>query len=187
MMRRRLRPTPTAEELRRLYPVPHDHLHWDDHVYRVDVTSAIAHHMLPDGGTVADLSCGNAMIARRLQQSHRARLTLGDLAPGYEHHGPIEETIDRIEFVDLFICSETIEHLDDPDTVLAKIRRKTSRLLLSTPDGEVDDENPEHVWGWDAEAVEKMLHEAGFTSDVHTTLDIRPAGGVYAFQIWACR
>lgn len=187
MMRRRLRPMPTADELAELYAKPHDHLRWEDHVFRVDVTSALAHHLLPPGGTVADLSCGNALIARRLQESHGATLVLGDFAPGYQHTGPIEQTIELIEPVDLFICSETIEHLDDPDAVLARIRTKTNRLLLSTPDGEDNDENPEHVWGFDAEAVEKMLCAAGFNPDVHTTLDFRPAGGVYAYQIWACR
>lgn len=186
-MRRRLRPTPTAGELAALYAVPHDHLRWEDHVFRVDVTSALAHHMLPPGGTVADLSCGNGLIARRLQVSHGARMILGDYAPGYEHTGPIEQTIDRIDRVDLFVCSETIEHLDDPDAVLRQIRARTDRLLLSTPDGEADDANPEHVWGWDAEAVEGMLREAGFQPDIHTTVDLRPAGGVYAYQIWACR
>jgi hypothetical protein len=187
MMRKRLRPTPTKAELDRLYAQPHDHRQWDDHVYRVDVTSAIAHNMLPQGGTVADLSCGNALVARRLQESHNAHLILGDYAPGYQHTGPIEQTIREIGPVDLFICCETIEHLDDPDAVLAEIRQKTRRLVLSTPDGEVDDSNPEHVWGWDAEAVEKMLRSAGFVPDIHSTVDLRMAGCTYAFQIWACR
>jgi len=187
MMRTRLRPTPTADELAKLYAVPHNHLKWEDHVFRVDVTSALAHHLMKPGGRVADLSCGNALIARRLQDSHGATLVLGDFAPGYEHTGPIEQTIEQIDPVDLFVCSETIEHLDDPDAVLRQIRRKTNRLLLSTPDGEIDDSNPEHVWGWDAEAVEKMLTAAGFSPDLRATVDIRPAGGVYAYQIWACR
>jgi len=186
-MRKRLRPMPSADELRQLYAVPHNHLAWEDHVFRVDVTSALAHHLVPQGGRVADLSCGNALIARRLRESHGAVLVLGDLAPGYEQCGPIERTIDEIDPVDLLICSETIEHLDDPDAVLARIRAKTDRLLLSTPDGETDDTNPEHLWGWDAEAVEKMLRDAGFSPDIHTTVDVRPAGGVYAYQIWACR
>jgi 2-polyprenyl-3-methyl-5-hydroxy-6-metoxy-1,4-benzoquinol methylase len=186
-MRKRLRPMPSADELAKLYAKPHDHRQWEDHLFRVDVTSAIAHHLLPPGGTVADLSCGNALIARRLGQSHGANLVLGDFAPGYEHTGPIEQTIEQIEPVDLFICSETIEHLDDPDAVLRRIRAKTDRLILSTPDGEDDDSNPEHVWGWDAEAVEKMLREAGFIPDIHATVDLRPAGGIYAYQIWACR
>jgi hypothetical protein len=187
MMRRRLRPMPTADELRQLYAVPHDHLGWEDHVFRVDVTSALAHHLLPQGGRVADLSCGNALIARRLRDSHGATLVLGDFAPGYQHCGPIEETVELIDPVDLFVCSETVEHLDNPDAVLRQIRAKTDRLLLSTPDGEDDDANPEHIWGWDAEATEKMLRDAGFQPDVHTTVDVRPAGCVYAYQIWACR
>lgn len=186
MMRTRLRPMPGDVELATLYAAPHDHLRWADHVYRVDVTSAIAFHLLPRRGAVADLSCGNAIIARRLEQSLEARLTLGDYAPGYEHTGPIEETIEVIDPVDLFVCSETIEHLDDPDAVLRQIRAKTDRLILSTPDGETDTGNPEHVWGWDAEAVEKMLRDAGFIPNTHTTVDTRPAGGIYSFQIWAC-
>lgn len=187
MMRTRLRDMPSADELATLYANPHDHLQFSDHVYRVDVTSAMAHHMVRSGGIVADLSCGNALIARRLEATHGARLVLGDYAPGYEYTGPIEQTIHKIPPVDLFICSETIEHLDRPDEVLEAIRAKTDRLLLSTPDGEDDDENPEHVWGWDAEAVEKMLRAAGFIPDIHATVDLRPAGCSYAFQIWACR
>lgn len=185
-MRKRLRPMPTADELAQLYARPHDHIRWLDHLYRVDVTSAIAHHQLKPNARVADLSCGNAAIARRLQQSHGAELTLGDFAPGYEYTGPIEQTIEQIDPVDLFICSETIEHLDDPDAVLARIRPKTDRLILTTPDGETGDANPEHVWGWDSEAVGAMLVIAGFTPKIHTVLDLRPAGWMYAYQIWAC-
>lgn len=186
-MRKRLRPMPTPIELATMYATPHNHTQWTDHLYRVDVTSAIAHHLLPRRGRVADLSCGNGTIAKRLVVSHDAVAILGDYAPGYEHMGPIEETIEQIDPVDLFICSETVEHLDDPDAVLRQIRAKTNRLLLSTPDGEEDDTNPEHVWGFDAEAMEGMLREAGFTPEVFTTVDLRYGGGPYSFQIWACK
>lgn len=178
---------PSRDELAKLYAKPHDHLRFADHVYRVDVTSAIAHGLLPKGGTVGDLSCGDALIARRLVESHGARAVLGDYAAGYEYVGPIEETVEQVAKVDLFVCSETIEHLDDPDAVLKAIRPKCDHLLLSTPEGEQDDRNPEHLWGWDSEAVEKMLREAGFTPIIHNVLDLRPAGCEYAFQIWACR
>lgn len=186
-MRIRLRPMPTPDELATMYAQPHDHTKWTDHLFRVAVTSALAHHILPTGGTVADLSCGDGAIARRLGHSHNARVILGDFAPGYEICGPLEETLHQLDRVDLYVCSETIEHLDDPDMVLRLIRAKTDKLLLSTPDGETDTRNPEHVWGWDAEAVEKMLRDAGFIPEIHTTLDLRPAGGPYSFQIWACR
>ena len=186
MMRKRLRPMPTEHELAQMYQVPHDHRRWEDHLFRVDVTSAVAGLLMPPGGRVADLSCGNGLILQRLQATHAARAVFGDFAPGYEHTGPIEQTIEEIDHVDLFVCSETIEHLDNPDAVLDRIRAKTDRLILSTPDGEDDDRNPEHVWGWDAEAVEKMLRNAGFTPGVHTTVDTRPNIGIYAYQIWAC-
>lgn len=186
-MRRRLRPTPTGDELAQMYAEPHDHTQWPDHIFRVDVTSALATNVLPPGGKVADLSCGDGVIARRLATTNNAQVILGDYAPGYQYTGPIETTISQIPPVDLFICSETIEHLDDPDAVLTAVRAKTDWLVLSTPDGEDDDANPQHLWGWDAEAVEAMLHAAGFTPKVHTTLDLRPAGCVYSYQIWVCR
>lgn len=186
MMRQRLRPTPSPDELDRLYSIPHDHTRWVDHLYRVDVTTAMAGLLLPPGGRVADLSCGDATIARRLEATHGAHTQLGDYAPGYSHTGPIEETIGQIDPVHLFILSETLEHLDDPDMVLSQIRRKTSRLILSTPDGEGNNGNHEHLWGWDAEAVRQMLVGAGFRPLIHTTVDTRPAGYLYSYQIWAC-
>lgn len=189
-MRRRLRPMPSQDELDVLYAAPHRHSAWADHRVRVDVTIALARHIIRKNAVVADLSCGDAAIAKALFTSHRARLFLGDYAPGYEYTGPIEETIHKLDLhppADLFICSETIEHLDDPDTVLKTIRGKTSNLILSTPDGEDNDSNPEHVWGFDSEAVESMLITAGFTPTVFTELDLRPAGFLYAYQIWCCR
>ena len=190
MMIKRLREMPTAEQLAVMYAKPHQHRAWADHRVRVDVTVAMAAHLLNrQGATVADLSCGDAAIARRLQAEHGVkRVILGDIAPGYEFTGPIEKTVDMLRFrqADLFVCSETIEHLDDPATVLQKIRQKTNHLILSTPDGEVDDSNPEHIWGWDAETVGTMLKEAGFSPVMHTTLDLRPGGYMYSYQIWGC-
>jgi hypothetical protein len=186
-MRKRLRPMPSPAELDRLYRTPHDHRNWVDHLVRVDVTVSIVQNMMPPRGVITDLSCGNAEIARRIAAITGAAVVLGDYAPGYQHTGPIEETIHQVEHSDMFILSETLEHLDDPDLVLRAIRPKTDRLVLSTPDGETNDQNPEHVWGWDAEEVEKMLRAAGFIPDIHTTLDLRPMGFLYSYQIWVCR
>jgi len=187
-MRRRLRPTPSQTELAALYAKPHQHSAWADHRVRVDVTTALAQHMIQPGSTVADLSCGDATIARRLAASCGVKTILGDIAPGYEYTGPIEETIHQLtDPINLFICSETIEHVDDPDAVLKAIRSKTANLILSTPDGEDDDNNPEHVWGFDSEAVEQMLVTAGFIPLIFTELDLRPAGFTYAYQIWCAR
>lgn len=185
-MRTRLRPLQSPEELARLYAAPHQHERWTDHRIRVDVSATLAYHLLEPGNLVVDLSCGDAAIAQRLAAAKGARLLLGDFAPGYELTGPIEQTLQKVglEQADLWILSETLEHLDDPDAVLREIRLRTKRLLLSTPEGETDASNPEHLHGWDSEAMGEMLAAADFKPMIHTLLDLRPAGFLYAFQIW---
>lgn len=186
-MRVRLRLAPNEMEMLLLYPRPHVHTRWADHIIRVDETILMAAAMLPRGGTVADLSCGDAAIARALAASHGARVILGDFAAGYEYRGRIEETIQCIApgSVDLWILSETLEHLDDPEAVLREIRSRAKALVLSTPDGETGRSNREHVWGWDCEEVGRMLEATGWTPQLHKVLE-HPAGGVYSFQLWGC-
>jgi hypothetical protein len=169
----RLRPPYSPEQLAELYKVPHRHDRWPDHLLRVSTSIAVGTWLLRDtrealgapGPVVADLSTGDAAIPQGILANRSGRLLLGDFAPGYPIQGPIEETIEHLEddSVDLFVCSETIEHLADPDTVLKRIRAKAHRLLLSTPIDENDTTlNPEHLWGWDVDQVERMLVNAGW-------------------------
>jgi SAM-dependent methyltransferase len=184
----RLRRYPEPMELHSLYQVPHDHRRWVDHLIRVSVTIAVG-AMLPlkENPRIVDLSCGNGAIAKELGNIHNTGdVIVGDFAPGYKIQGPIEETVELVNNVDLFILSETLEHLDDPASVLKKIREKTNFLLMSTPDGEVGNANKEHVWAWDSEYIGELLRECGFNPLIHNTLDLRPAGFVYSYQIWAC-
>jgi len=177
----RLRPAHDEATLAEIYAAPHDHTRWEDHRVRVAVTAAFARTCAGEVQRAADLSCGDGTILRAIQAEEHI---LGDFAPGYPITGPLEETIDRIDPVDVFVCCETLEHLDDPDAVLAAIRRKTRSLVLSTPVGAWGDNNPEHYWAWGAGAVEDMLASAGFRTAVFATLDFRPAGGPYDFGLW---
>jgi hypothetical protein len=183
-MRQRVRPVWTPDELARIYAKPHDHTAFHDHKLRVAATIQIGKWLAPAMNSAADLSCGNGAILYGLNAFERV---FGDYAPGWSLTGPIEETIDQIEPVDMFVCSETIEHLDDPDAVLAKIRAKTKVLLLSTPVDAWDDANLEHYWAWSRTDVEEMLAVAGFKSVVFSEVDFRPCGMVYSFGIWGCR
>lgn len=156
----RNRPAYSEEELSRIYAIPHRHDQWEDHVHRVERTIAFARRNALYG-RVADLSCGDGTIALALS----SEAILGDFAPGYPLQGPIDETIKKIPFVDVFILSETLEHLDTPVRTLQKIRNKTRSLLLTTPvhPPGVIDENPEHYWTWNAGGVESVLNEAHFS------------------------
>jgi hypothetical protein len=187
-MRIRLNPALSREELTRQCPEPHKHDFWPDHRLRVTQTIALAREMgVPP--VVADLSCGDAAIGRTLAPH---KLILGDFAPGYEICGPIEETIGLIPSdVGMFILSETLEHLDDPDDMLAKIRLKADTLVLSTPIGETGNRNIEHYWGWDTADVHIMLTRAGWQPEYQC--DVRylshPGSGwaPASYQLWGCR
>lgn len=183
MRRVRLLERFTPEQLAQFYALPHPAVGVPDHDVRIAVTVALARSVTPS--TVADLSCGDAAIAKRLAAT---RTILGDLAPGYEITGPIESTIHNLPPVDLLICTETVEHLDDPDSVLKAARGKTLSLVLSTPVDCFGDTNPQHYWAYDREAVEAMLTAAGFGVVTYAELDFTPLGSHhYRFGIFLCR
>ena len=183
-MRVRLRPRYTDEELATIYAVPHDHTHWKDHLLRVDATAQMARWLYSGSGPVVDLSCGDGACA---SQVGAEEIVLGDFAPGYPITGPIEETIHHVPHADVFLLCETLEHLDDPDAVLALLRPHARSIVVSTPLGEQDAANPEHYWGWDAEAVEGMLVTAGFSVEAYMELQIKVVNyGTVAYQVWGC-
>lgn len=180
----RLRPAHSGDELARIYAKPHNHTAWLDHKVRVGVTAQFAHQLVGHVGSAADLSCGDGTILSALDVDTRY---FGDFAPGYDLAGPIDDTIQQIPVVDLFVCCETLEHLDDPDDTLGRIRDKTKTLVLSTPVDAFGDTNPEHYWAWSREGVEDMLATARFQVLAYTAVDCRPGGGEYMFGVWYCR
>lgn len=180
-MRKRLREKYSDEELKNIYAKTYEHNHWNDHIIRVQKTIEIAKEI---GGvkSVADLSAGDAIIINSLDADVKI---IGDYTPGYEYCGQIEETIKQIPNVDLFICSETLEHIDNPLELLKSIRNKTSKLLLTTPDDKPDDNNPEHYWAWDADGIEVLLRQAGFKPMSYYKLELAQQY-YYDYQIWVC-
>jgi hypothetical protein len=183
-MRVRLRDAYSPEKLAEIYAAPHNHSKWHDHQVRVAVTIQIAHALSGAVESGADLSCGDATILNAL---HVQRRHLGDFAPGHEYTGPLEQTLELIPRVDLYICTETLEHVDDPELVLRAIRSKARDLVLSTPVDNWGDRNPEHYWSWSRSDVEELLISVGFQIALYNELDLRPGGGEYAFGIWGCR
>jgi hypothetical protein len=180
-MRIRLRPAHSQKQLADIYAKPHQHTQFLDHIGRVnksiELLKAFSKYNL-----IADLSAGDATIINSLDADTKY---IGDLAPGYKLTGHIDDIIKDIPNVDLFICSETLEHLDDPDSTLKSIRAKTKYLFISTPCGETNTDNIEHYWGWDADDVKQMLLDTGFDPVQYFLLEF--PGGVYNFQMWICK
>lgn len=189
-MRVRLREYPDHDELNQLYPEPHDAWRYGyGHSLRVKTTIDFTIETCGQTGpisTVADLSAGNCAIPEAVAAHFRASLWLGDYAANdkkFAFRGPIETTIHQLAeqagTVDVFVLSETVEHLQDPDALLALIPAK--QLILSTPIGETDQGNPEHIWGWDQNGVDELLSAAGWTPAQRLDL-ILP--DTYSYQVW---
>ena len=181
-MRMRLREAYSAQELAHVYAEPHQHFQWQDHRLRVQMTIAFA-SWFGKVNSVADLSAGDAAIINAIDAPNKY---IGDFAPAYDLVGAIDDTIDQIPSVDLFIWSETIEHLDDPEATLRKIRAKTRAIIITTPDGENNDANPQHYWGWDQEGVGELLQSVGFKPVIFNSLKFSDPNLVYDYQFWGC-
>jgi len=184
---KQLREFYTAKELIEVYPTPHDHvIYGRGHGIRVNVTIQLAKDMAyqAEAKSVADLSCGNGAIAKALNAD---KTILGDYAEGYEYSGPLEVNLKKIENVDLYICSESLEHVEDPSSVLKLIRSKSQTLVLSTPIDAWYDTNEEHYWAWGKQDVEMLLRNAGWTPDVFVMLDTTVFGEPYIYAMWGCK
>lgn len=192
-MRVRLRPAypDPAEFYAQRYPDGYQHTVWPDHVERVEATVQFAWSALQTAAPVsviADLSAGDGAIPRTLQErlDPRPTLYLSDYRhrDGYDDQGAVEDTLADMPYADLYVCSETVEHLDNPDTFLKGVRAKASRLVLTTPVGEFDpDQNPEHYWGWEQGDIQDMLVQSGWRPYLYA--GFTPSSGPYTFQMWA--
>jgi hypothetical protein len=196
-VRKRLRPSHSRRTLDELYGRSDEPLGHQDHRLRIPLTIDVGRWLVNEYGLVslADLSCGyEALTATAIAAGPVAldRVILGDygeVAPQFTNtlRGPIEETILSIRGADLFVCTETIEHLNNPDAVLVEIRDRCRVLLLSTPVGSWDDPTPGHYWAWDRAGVETLLKATGFEPVVYAELDFAAPDLFQTFGIWGAR
>lgn len=201
VMMKQLRPFRDEAVEREVYSRTYDHTRWQEHRNRVMFTAQVirdymvAQSALESPYFIADLSAGDqvlALTAARMAGHYiypkNVRLLTGDIAPGCMLTAPISQSISLLadQSVDMFICSETLEHMQRPDWLLAEIRRVAKHAIISTPawpDDQPDwsdEANEEHYWQWNTEALSMMLHEAGFTNLEFRLLPEEH----YTYQIW---
>lgn len=182
-MRKRLRPAWPDDELRALCSERHVYTHWRDHALRVPMTTELCRWMLKENGwtSAADLACGEGYM---LKNCGAKDMTFGDVTRGWQLSGPIEQTIHDVSEHDLLICTEVLEHMDDPDHFLELARDKFKGIVVSTPVGSWEDDTPGHYWAWDGIEIEDMLASSGWTVKVRTGLDFEDPGLPHTFGIW---
>lgn len=158
------------------YPNGYAHDSWPDHVERVKASADMIEKYRKQIRSAADLSCGDGALLNMISR-HLTRAVLGDLngvppsaavscrAQVLETvgHAELPGSLEHLEPVDLFILSETLEHVDDPDDLLVRIGGVARYLFVSTPvDESAEAGNPEHYWGWGTGDVYDMLAVAGW-------------------------
>lgn len=190
------RPSPVEERqfYVRTYPSGYQHTVWPDHVERVAASVAfISDWVIGSGMTfdsIADLSSGDGTIPRKLSLlAGASRLVLGDInmQEGLDVVGPLPDTLESLTPpVDLYVCSETIEHMDDPDLLLRQLRMKSRYLFVSTPVSEpLHYGNAEHYWSWGTDDVGRMLEDADWSPVDHQVF-VPVSNQTYTFQFWMC-
>jgi hypothetical protein len=173
----KLRRFMTPGERDTVYAHTYDHTQWPEHRERVQATIKIAQTLIDQHGleSVTDLSCGDGAIIDQLTIPQKVKKDI--------EFDPIEITSLLMKPTDLFVCTETIEHLQAPWTVLEQLALKTKWLLVSTPlDEDPAIGNHEHYWSFSATDVANMLFQSGFITRTCTRLD-DPAW-TYTYQIW---
>jgi hypothetical protein len=102
----------------------------------------------------------------------------------------LEETLSEARFYDLIVLTEILEHVEDPVAMLRLARAHANTVVASSPllmdDGRIDD-NPEHLWQFDAMGYSQMLEEAGWRPITCVPVSLMPVQFTYDFQIWGAQ
>jgi len=170
------------------------------------MTGALISWFCPE--TIIDPACGDGTI---VAAAHRAREISGaymsDLSrPNFYHVGTtmrpllppslrvscqsIEETLADDGYFDLIVLTEILEHVEDPVEILRMARSKARNVVASSPlipdNGQLDD-NPEHLWQFDAPGFSDMLNETGWEPIVFVPITLMPPQFIYSFQLWGAQ
>ena len=180
------------------YQVARSNDRWADHQLRTLVTGATIAWLRPD--SVIDPAAGDGSIVREAHRLHPIRhgfladISQPNVAHLLQHRvdrwayytGDIADALDDADPADVIVLTEILEHLVNPDIILAKAKQKARHLVASSPEmrpGQKDG-NPEHLWMFDADGYREMLEAAGWQVVQHTTLRFT---SYYDFGIWVCR
>lgn len=194
-MRTRLRRSITAD-----YQVVRDNFTWTDHVLRLMVTAGAVAWLKPE--SVIDPACGDASI---VEHAHRLspilRAELNDLSVpqiallwgkefGFKANlgnGDAAAFLESVDSADVVVLTEILEHVEDPDRLVALARAQGKYLVASSPINEEQDVgNHEHVWAWDQLGYRQMLEAGGWKPRAYIEIAFPTPGFPYTYQLWVC-
>lgn len=192
---------------RRLFPeravnytnLARKNLEFEDHVQRTAVTGACIAFTAPN--IVADPAIGDGTVleaAYRMRPFEKAWVSdlsqpnIERLEVSFPHSkgvADIKTAIAQLPHVDTIVLTEILEHLEDPDEVVALAREKANMLVASSPVEEPDGVvNVEHLWSFGRDGYRDMLTYGGWHPFSYTEIGFPGNPALYYnFQIWVCK
>jgi SAM-dependent methyltransferase len=89
--------------------------------------------------------------------------------------GAVEELPVEDESFDIVLCTQVLEHVDDPSRAVRELRRVTApggRVLASTHGVMLYHPNPQDLWRWTHTGLERLFRDAGWTD-----VTVKPGAG----------
>lgn len=147
------------------------HLEEDGHKERIEKTLYFIKSAIKLGGnTVVDLGCGDGGLLSLLKDRNIKSWGY-DLCPSNIAYATKERNVDArytnfqknsiIEYADIGVLTEVLEHLETPHQVLKDLPVKF--LIASSPYNENDKKHYKfHLWAWDIEGYKNMIQSTGY-------------------------
>lgn len=160
------------------------HLEEEPHGGRLHQSLEFARLAATDGAaSLVDLGAGDggflSLVAAHLPQLEAwgYEFTPANIAGALERGVTVHQAnflTHVLEWGDIAVITEVLEHLDKPYVQLERARWEGARYLIcSSPVGETPESHDEaHVWGWDMEAYAAMVTRAGWVVTHHTQVGI---------------
>ena len=147
------------------------HLEQENHCTRLRVTADEVDRVASPRGyrTVVDLGAGDGGLLSLLPAPYWAwgyDLQPSNIIGAGERGVDVrlaDILTDPIEWGQVAVATELLEHLIDPHGLVRTIRDHASALVCSSPWGETPDSHYEHhVWAWDEPGYRAMVEQAGW-------------------------
>ena len=147
------------------------HLEQSDHKVRLVDSAWLVRQAIEMGAkTAVDIGCGDGGLLQLLKDMD-IKAWGYDLAPKNVDYAVNVRGVDArhtdvnstdIEYGDLAILTEVLEHMADPHKYLRELPSKY--LVASSPYTETDANHYEfHLWAWDKDGYDALIQQGGYT------------------------
>jgi len=146
------------------------HLEEDGHVDRLNIADYLIGRAIDMGGaSIVDLGCGDGGLLQLLKKYVTPSWGYDLMPTNIDHATRIrgvdarytDFNNDEIEYADIAVMTEVLEHLEDPHKVVRELPSKY--LIASSPYTETDEYHYEfHLWAWDPEGYAALMAQGGY-------------------------